>query len=203
MDDTKIHDLERRIQQLENAMQYMAMPSQQLEVTTENPTANVMMNQVAGVQANVMLHQNYGFWSRPLTGAMHTVVNIGGAAGRGISIASTDERYRPKTLLQGDCFMGDNTGQYVWLTAGTTLNIVTNATVNITAPQVNVHASTQLNITCPDVEMSGNLTVQGDILDKSGSQANNMRAMRTLYDAHTHGGIQTGSGRTSIPDHQE
>jgi phage gp45-like len=196
MNDSKIHDLERRIQQLENAMQYMVMPSKQLEVTTENPTANVLMNQVGGVQTSVVMHQNYGFWSRPLTDAMHTVVNVGGAAGRGISIASTDERYRPKNLGQGDSFMGDNTGQFVWLTGGNTLNIVTNANVNITAP-------TKLQITCPDVEMTGNLTVQGDILDKSGSQTNNIRTMRSLYDAHTHGGVQSGGSRTSIPDHQE
>jgi phage gp45-like len=196
MDDNKIHDLERRIQQLENAMQYMVMPSKQLEVTTENPTANVLMNQVAGVQTNVVMHQNYGHWSRPLTGAMHTIVNVGGAAGRGISIASTDERFRPTNLQPGDSYTGDHTGQYVWVSGGSSINIVTNANVNITAP-------TKLQITCPDVEMSGNLTVQGDILDKSGSQANNVREMRTLYDAHTHGGIQTGSGRTSIPDHQE
>jgi phage gp45-like len=164
----QIYDLERRIQKLENALQHLVMPSQQLEATTEkNPqdgsnTASVLMNQVAGINANVLLHQNYGHWSRPLPGALHTVINVGGQNGRGISIASQDENFRPTNLAAGDVYSGDNQGQSIWFSSGNII-INTGGNVTINGKVLNINATSSLTITSPQTTISGNLTVNQNL----------------------------------------
>jgi phage gp45-like len=193
----RLDDLERKVHQLEAKIAHLIMPMTQAESTTETTgSASVQMNYIGGNTASqTPIQQNYGFWSRPLLGALHIIANMAGLAGRGVSIASTDERYRPLDLQEGDVTLADGI-QRVWLSNGNTINITGGAFINMTTSET-------VTITCPSVVMSGNLTVAGDILDKDGSQANNMRDMRTIFDTHTHGGIQGGSGHTAIPDQTE
>lgn len=60
---------------------------------------------------------------------------------------------------------------------------------NVTSPQVNVVATTQVNMTTPM------LTVSGDIQDQNGSRGT-LAGLRTAYDAHKHLGVQAGTGTT-------
>ena len=176
-----LHDLERRIQLLESALQHLVTPSQQTEATTEQTngtnTASAMMAQPAGATANVYLVQTYGFWSRPLAGAIHTVLNLGGRSGRSLSIASNDERARPPTLQSGDVFIGDSSSQSIWFTGGniiinTTGNVTANAAninlnatskLTVTSPNIVLHATTKLLIDSPNTEITGNLTVDQNL----------------------------------------
>jgi phage baseplate assembly protein V len=153
--EQKIFDLERAIQRLESRIQNQVMPMTQTEVTKESATAAVQLAYAGGGTASdTSIHQNYGFWSRPVTGATHTVVNIGGMAGNGISISSSDERYRPTGLAEGDSYMGNNSGQHIW---------IANGVINISGGTVNIAASTKLTITSPTTEITGNVTIDQNL----------------------------------------
>jgi phage baseplate assembly protein V len=131
---------------------------------------------------------------------MHTIVNVGGVNGMGRSVATTDERYRPLNLLPGDAYQGDHTGQMIWITGGSIINVVANATINITAPTVNVFASTAANLTSATATIKAHLVIQGNV-DVTGAitSTGNMTAAGIDLDSHHHTGVQTGSGNTGGP----
>lgn len=214
----ELADLERRVKMLETALQMLVLPSMQSETTTEAGTATAMMEHVAGSRSvDVPLIQQYGFWSRPLQGSMHTVLNVGGRMGRPISIAQNDERYRPKSLGIGDVVVQDNSGQKVLLSSGTTITMTANSTVLINAP-------TTVTITSPLVTMTGNLHVQqnlsvdgtmnitgtgggghtatitGNIAVTGGiTTTNDVVAGSISLQTHHHGGVVAGGANTSGP----
>jgi phage gp45-like len=185
----KIHDLERRIRQLEAALQLVLVPSLQLENTDESgPTASVTAGFVGGGKVPISLHQSYGHYSRPLTDAVHIVANVAGTNGRGISIASNDERSRPQNLAPGDVTMQDAGGQWVWLSGGQNLIVNVNTKVTITAPLVEFVA--------PLVKIDGDLVVTGDVTDRDNTNGS-LNFLREQYDLHRHTGVQAGGATTN------
>lgn len=178
---TEIYDLKRQIQQLKAQIQHMAMPVVQTEVTTEQAMATVQVSYAGGTASQTPIVQSYGFWSRPLTGANHTMLNIGGMAGNGVSIASSDDRYRPQNMQPGDCIMGDNQGQSVWLTSGN-ININTSGTLTISA-------TGGITMTAPTLTIDANVAITGTLTDNN----------HDVGSSHKHTNTQTGSGLSGIP----
>jgi phage baseplate assembly protein V len=190
----ELNDLKARVQRLESKSQHSVMQASQAEPALATLTATTRLSIAGnGLVSNVGIHQNYGFASIPLAGAMHTIVNFGGINGNGRSISTADERYRPIGLLAGDSAMHDQRGQLIWIT-NNTINIVGTGTINITAPTVNVYASTAANLTTALYTINGNVQVNGAIVSTG-----NMTAAGIDMDTHHHTGVQTGSGNTGGP----
>ncbi len=114
--------------------------------------------------------QNYGFTSVPLSGAEAVVIFVGGRRDHGLAIAVDDRRYRIKNLESGEVAIYTDEGDSIVLKRG---------------GNIEVNASTKVTITSPLVEMSGALTVAGEV-------TGNGIALST----HTH--PETG-GTTGVP----
>ncbi|WP_099061762.1 phage baseplate assembly protein V [Serratia sp. BW106] len=87
-----------------------------------------------------------------------------------------------------------------------TADVSASTSVKVTAPTVTVNASKKINLNAPVVECSNQLvtgTIQikeggemtGDLSHSGGSITSNGVAVHT----HTHGGVQTGGGKTDKP----
>ena len=188
------------------------MPAIQTEVTTEDPTATVQFRHAGGgVSSDVPIHQSYGYWSRPLAGSIHTLANVGGHAGRGISIASNDDRYRPSDMAQGDVKTQDNTSQSIHLSGGTTIKITANNTVTINAPS-GVTVTTPTATFSNNVHITGSLQVDGTMhvtgtggggstatINGSLTTTGDVTANGISLDGHHHTGVTTGGGNTGGP----
>jgi phage gp45-like len=124
--------------------------------------------------------QEYGFASVPLPGAEAVVVWNGGHRDHGLVVVCGDRRSRPTNLGPGETALYTLDGTVVVLRTG---------------GRIEVTASAKVTIASPDVEISGNLTVSGQVADAGGT----MQEMRTIYDAHTHGGVESGSGSSGPP----
>lgn len=65
---------------------------------------------------------------------------------------------------------------------------------------ITLTSPTKVIVNAPEVDMNtAVLKVSGDIVDNYATNPHNMGAMRTIYNTHTHGGIQPGSGSTGVP----
>lgn len=141
--------------------------------------------------------QNYGFTSNPKPGAEACSVFFGGDRGNGIVVAIEDRRYRLRGLESGEVAIYTDEGDKIVLKRNNTIEIDTHT--------LNVNATTKVNITSPEVDISGDLKVTGNIsaanvaasaamtgatvADSTGS----MDTIRTKYNSHTHPGGLTPS----------
>jgi phage baseplate assembly protein V len=124
--------------------------------------------------------QNYGFTSNPPAGAEAIVVFLNGARDQGIAICVDDRRYRLRNLQPGEVAIYTDEGDKIVFKRGGTIEVT---------------ASTKLSIVAPDVEISGDLTVKGDIEVPSGDVTAGSISLKT----HVHSGVQTGGGVTGAP----
>lgn len=61
----------------------------------------------------------------------------------------------------------------------------------VSVGSVDVTATEQIKLTCPDIQIAGNVTVAGNL------QATNIKTDRGIdVDAHTHSGVQAGNDNT-------
>ena len=60
--------------------------------------------------------------------------------------------------------------------------------------KINIVAPNGVNITTPDMYVSGNIRAGGDITDNVGTQSASLKTLRDKYDQHKHPvpGVQTG-----------
>lgn len=141
----------------------------------------IQKNQVSvfsdDVRSDIDRFQQYGFSSVPLPGCQAIVISPGGSKDRSIVIATDDERYRPTGLEQGEAIMFNHLGDYAKLDKDGRFHI-------------NVSDKCYID---------GDLEVTGDIIDNSGSNADNLAAMRSKFNAHTHTGDSGGSTSTPSP----
>lgn len=124
--------------------------------------------------------QHYGFTSRPVAGAETIIIQRGNNI---IAIASDDRRYRI-AMGEGEVALYDDQGQKVHLRDGGNVEVVAIAKAKVTAPVIELVASTKITCTTPLLEVSGNITAGGNISDASGTKS--MLGMRQVFDAHTH-----------------
>ncbi|SMF48310.1 phage baseplate assembly protein V [Azospirillum oryzae] len=132
----------------------------------------------------------YGLTSVPPVGSEAIVIFVGGDRSMGVAIATGNEDARPKVLAAGEVAIYDDQGQMVHITrAGI---IIKGAGKPVTIQDT------------PKVRMvTDRLEVTGDIIDRCDSQTRTMKGMRDVYNTHTHSGVQTGSGSTSVPNQLE
>ncbi len=142
------------------------------------------------IRDNTIREADYGFASKPLPGAACIMVFIGGDRANGCVIATSDERYRPRDLKDGEVMVHDDLGQKIYLTR--TGIVVNGGGLPITITNT------------PKVRIESRLEVTGDIIDHcDDGTGKSMDQMRRIYDAHGHTGVQRGSAKTDPPDQQE
>ena len=149
--------------------------------------------QAAEVRTTERIEQ-YGLTSVPLPEAEAVILFPGGNRDHAIAIVVGDRRYRPTTWVEGEVGIHNHEGDYVRLKDGRIVEVVAGTSVDVTAPEVVVHASTKVRLETPLVEMTGNLTVSGQV------QGNTVRTAAGIQlGTHIHSGVQTGGGNTGAP----
>jgi phage gp45-like len=128
--------------------------------------------------------QGYGFSSWPHSGADAAYFCLGGDKSKMIVIQTHDQRYK-FTLVEGEVALHDDLGQSYHMTR--TGTIINGGGMPITITNA------------PTVTQNGDLHVTGDIIDQTGTNAHTVAQMRSIYNAHNHGGVQGGSAHTSTP----
>lgn len=144
-------------------------------VRVVDDSAPLQIMQVQGlasaISANIEHLQPFGFSSNPPLGAEVLTLSIGAAPGHLVSVLATDRRYRIRNLASGEAILFNQWGDYIKLHADHTIEVFSqnqvtvNATnnVNVTAPNVNVNASTKVTLTTPLVECTQNMKVDGNL----------------------------------------
>jgi phage baseplate assembly protein V len=155
---------------------------------------NVQVSIQKGEVRNAERFQQYGFNSVPLPMAEAVVVFVGGLRDHALCTNVDDRRYRPTDWLEGEVGLYTHEGDFIRLQQGRIVQVVCGTQVDVTAPDVVVHASSKVRIETPMLE------VTGEIKDRCDSDGKTMEQMRTAYDAHNHGNVQNGGGITAGPN---
>ena len=187
----KIDDLKRRI------LNYMV----QGIITVVNDAEAIQKLQInlgsGYVRDNTLRIQEYGFTSNPPPGTFGVVLAAGGNITDAVIVACDNPKFRPTGLASGESQMYDNAGKYVYLSSAGIVIEANNMPVTVNhATVVTINAATEVLMTTPILKVSG------DIIDNYGTNNHSMAQMRTLYNEHVHGGVQTGGGNTAIPDNE-
>ena len=141
--------------------------------------------------------QSYGIASRPHPGCKAITATIGGEQSPvTLIIATNDSRYH-LTLAEGEVALHTDQGDHVWLKRGK-IEVLSVAEVDVTAPVVNITATTSATIASPLTTMTGDLMVDGNISDQAGAHGT-LGALRTAYDAHAHPVPNVQEGSDTIP----
>lgn len=134
----------------------------------------VQLDALAGEQVqDAELFQQFGFTSNLPKGSMCVVLPIGGKTAHGIVIATEHGSYRLKNLASGETAIYNQWGDYVALKADRHMKVVSQAAVDITSPEVNMSG---------DLKVAGNVIAQGDISDHNNKS---MAGMRQVFNGHT------------------
>lgn len=151
--------------------------------------------------------QEYGFTSRPKSGAEAIILCVGGSRAHAIAVAVDDRRYRLKPLAEGEVALYTDEGDYIHFKRGHVIEVMAGAKVKVTAPEVEVIASTKVTLDTPLTHVTGALQVDGtaavtgalssatSVADPNGT----MQAMRNIYNTHTHPENDNG-GPTAAPN---
>ena len=127
--------------------------------------------------------QNYGFTSHPQTDAEAVIVCIGGTRDRAIAIAVDDRRYRLKNLAAGEVALYSDEGDYVKFKRGRIVEIIAGNEINITCPAVTITG---------DLTVTGTLTGQTEVVAKTGGAAVHL-------STHTTTAVTVGAGTSGPP----
>ena len=136
------------------------------------------------VKDNVNHVEAHGFTSRPKQGAEAVLLCPGGNRSSAFAIMVSDRRFRVKDLGEGEVAMYDDANNLIHFKQNKTIAIKSDTSVDVTAP---------------NVTMSGNLIVggdiisDGDVIDAKGS----MQEMRDTFNSHPHPYTDEGSPATT------
>lgn len=131
----------------------------------------------------------YGFTSHPKAGAEAAAAFLDGDRSHGLVLVVADRRYRLVGLLAGEMAIHDDLGQKVHLTR-------TGIVINGAGLPINVINTPSFTIDSPQVTMTGDLQVDGDVVI-AGTVTN---AGKNIGSTHTHGGVNPGAGNTAVPN---
>jgi len=103
----------------------------------------------------------------------------------------------------GSCLKFTNDGK-VLVQSATDMNLQVGNDLNINVlGGVSLTSVDDINMTAPNLNVTGNITATGDITDQSLTTNESMRDQRQIYDSHTHPGVQSGGSNTGAPNQPE
>lgn len=180
--------------------------------TGKRPTAKVSLLN-GETYDGIEFYQHWGFMcSPPVDGSTEGLIGfLGGQRDQGVVLKTFNRLKSFKTLNNIDLVEGEIAlwnkvaGNYIHFkangdlvihhsVAGTFIKINADGSITVSA------TSTSVTIDSPDVFMTGNLSVDGDILDTAGSNTNTVKEMRDIYNTHDHGGVAVGGANTNDPN---
>lgn len=130
-------------------------------------------------QDDVERIQQYGFTSVPLPGAEGVAVFVGGNRDHGLVIACEDRRYRIKGLEGGEVALYDDQGQFVHFKRDGLLHMKANIKVLIEVPDMELAGDLKVN---GQIIGDQNITAAGNVADQGGTKT--MAGMRAAYNSH-------------------
>lgn len=142
---------------------------------------SVQVALLAGEAKDAVEHaEPYGFTAHPQAGATAVVVFVGGDRSHGIATVVSDPRVRPGNLAAGEVCVYTDEGDEIRIQRGGTIRIT---------------AKTKVRIEAPLLEVTGEIKDRCDTGD-----GRTLSGMRDTFDAHTHTGVQPGSGSSGNPN---
>ncbi|MBK67928.1 MAG: hypothetical protein CMP22_07330 [Rickettsiales bacterium] len=123
--------------------------------------------------------QSFGFSSVPPAGASAIFSAVAADRTRLVCLGENHLSHRPKNNKVGETIIYDAFTQFIHLKATGVIEISATGDLLITAPG-------RVLITSPVVEMTGDLKVKGDIIDRYESNSRTSNNMREIFDLHTH-----------------
>ena len=127
----------------------------------------------------------WGLFCPPTSGDVVDVhFQEGGKQAGFIALRHYGDQLRPLPVPSGEFWVVHQSGSFLKFHNDGTIAMTGESNINIVAPSVNV---------------TGNLNVTGDIIDRCLTGGDTMASFRATYDEHRHGGVQTGGGTTSAP----
>ncbi len=129
----------------------------------------------------------------------------GGKQAPYIALRAFGDQFRPLNVPAGEFWLVDKLGNSFKFSGGKVL-LNGHTEIDVTTPTMNISCSTAVNVTAPNFNLTGNLNVTGnikatgDITDQDNGTGSSMAHFRTIYDSHTHSGVQSGGDHTAVPD---
>ena len=147
---------------------------------------------------DVPLILHYGFAMRPPADTLGFAVFAGGNRNQGVVVATNHPVHRLKNLEPGDAAIYDNRGRWIWLKDGKIEIQAAGDDVEVLgAANVKIVAATKVHLETPLTELTGDLTVQGNVTAQGiVTGTTDVVANGKSLKAHLHGGVTTGSGST-------
>lgn len=146
----------------------------------------------------------YGFNSMPPADTDAIVLFMGGSRSQGVIVATGSQRYRMRSLKPGEVSISDDKGQSIYLTqkgivvngGGLPILVENTPSVTLDTPDVTMTGNLQVN---GNVAVDGNIVAQKDVSDQG---AKSMRAMRDVYNDHTHDVANVKGGGDTVTSKQ-
>jgi len=184
--------------QLDRVWRRVQMAVANVKILATNDSGPIHQVQIRGfaneVIDNVKVAQLYGFSSHAQPGSDAVAVFNAGDRSAGMIVATNNQKARLRNLKPGEVAIYTDEGDSVIMQRGKIVQVNCGAQVIVTTPLVTVNANQKVRMVTPRLE------VTGDIIDHCDTQSHTAANMRTIYNTHTHPGIQSGSANTGQPN---
>lgn len=104
--------------------------------------------------------QDYGFTSVPFPGAEAVIGSVQGNRTKSVALVVGDKRYRLTAMQGGEVALHDDQGQTI---------IIHRDRIELTSPTINLIASSQINLTAPQLTINGKTQTSDDVVIKGKS----------------------------------
>ena len=150
---------------------------------------------------------NWGMFCPPDIGdEVEVQFQEGGKQAPYVALRAFGDRSRPLSVPAGEFWLVHKTGSFLKFRndGSVELNAAGNLTATV-AGQANLTVTGKVVASAREFDLTGNLNVTGDItasgdIYDQGRNDLSMNHIRQVYNTHHHGGVQTGSGTTGVPN---
>ena len=179
----------------------MASAGITITATNDDGPVHLVQGQVRGTPEtidNLQVVQHYGLAVHAPVGSDAFVTFGNGDRSNGVVHATANQKARPRGQQPGEVSLFTDEGDMISLRRNHNIVITTPGTVTFSgATTVIIQASGKVRIETPRLE------VTGDVIDHCDTQNHTAANMRSIYNTHTHGGVQGGSSHTAVPDQMQ
>jgi phage baseplate assembly protein V len=167
---------------INNAMGKFRWPFRGVLNITDGAADN-QLTQISGLAGEtnnaVEMMQHFGFSSSPPAGSQCVVLPLGGKTAHGIVIATENGQHRVRGLLPGEVV--------IYNAHGDTVRLLDEGLIEINCKNLVINASESVKINSPQIDASGNLHADGNLVaagDVADANGKTMAGMRDVYNRH-------------------